>query len=226
MTIARRVAAKPPYSLHSKRPMRARSSILFAALLLASGAAAAATLGDAQVGFSADRTLVIDGHRYLGKIWTMPGEERHEQAIRAFRPIFLLYANSPLAEIVLPQLKTIVQFALPPELRLFGDPALKQHPVGRETVNGIATIKYAIDKSVREGHAAGTLWLSRSGIPMKLIGSFTRPGGKVATVSWELSHVKIGPQPAALFEVPKGYTKLPPEAMAPLLGLSLKKKSR
>jgi hypothetical protein len=191
-------------------------------LLVTAAPVIAATLGDAQVGFNADRTLVIDGHRYQGKIWTMPGKERHEQAIQGFRPIFLLHAKSPLVEIVLPQLKTIVQFALPPELRMLGDPALRKHPVGSETVNGIATTRYAIDENVPEGHATGTLWLGQSGIPMKLEGSFTRPGGKVATVRWELSHVKVGPQPAALFEAPKGYSKLPPEAVVPLLGLTLK----
>jgi len=191
-------------------------------LSLAPGIASAGTLGDARVGFSADRTLVINGHTYIGKIWTMPGEERHEQAIRAFRPVFLLRANSPLGEVVLPQLKTIVQFVMPPELRLLGSPALRKHPVGHETVNGIATTKYAIDESVPEGHATGTLWLSRDGIPMKLTGSFAGKKGKVVTVRWELSHVRIGPQPAALFEEPHGFSKLPAEAIVPLLGLQLK----
>ena len=65
--------------------MRARCCVLLLGLLLLAGPAAAATLGDAQIGFTADRTLVIDGHKYLGKIWTMPGKERHEQAIKAFR---------------------------------------------------------------------------------------------------------------------------------------------
>ena len=107
-------------------------------------------------------------------------------------------------------------------MRLLGDPALKKHPVGTETVNGIATTKYAIDKTVPEGHATGALWLGRGGIPMKLEATFTRQNGRVATVRWELSHVKIGPQPAALFEAPRGFSKLPPEAVAPLLGLKLK----
>ncbi|MGE5271930.1 MAG: hypothetical protein ACM3JG_19910 [Thiohalocapsa sp.] len=203
--------------------MRALAGIaLLLFVPLAGGTAAAATLGEAQIGFSADRVLVIDGHRYQGKIWTMPGKERHEQAIQAFRPVFLLNADSPLAEIVLPQLKTIVQFVLPSELRLFADPALKKHPLGKETVNGIATTKYAIDKNLPEGHAIGALWLSAQGIPMRLLGSFTKPDGKVAKLRWELSHVHIGPQPAALFEAPHGFSKLPPEAIAPLLGLKLK----
>ena len=200
--------------------------LLILCLMLTPGAVGAATLGDAQIGFTADRTLVIDGRTYLGKIWTMPGRERHEQAIQAFRPVFLLRADSPLAEVVLPQLKTIVQFELPPELRILGTPALKKHPAGQETVNGIATTKYAIDETVPEGHATGTLWLSRDGIPMKLAGSFTGQKGKVSNLRWELSHVKIGPQPASLFEAPHGYSKLPPEAVAPLLGLKLKSAPR
>ncbi len=191
-------------------------------LIFAPGAASAATLGDPEIGFAADRTLVIDGRTYQGKIWAMPGRERHEQAIRTFRPIFLLRTGSPLGEVVLPELKTIVQFALPPELRILDNPALKKHALGQETVDGIATTKYAIEETVPEGRATGTLWLSRDGIPMRLDGSFTRQSGKVSTVRWELSHVRIGPQPAALFEAPPGFSKLPPEAVAPLLGLKLK----
>ena len=200
--------------------MRKFLLVLFSLLL--APAAPAATLGDAQVGFSADRTLVIDGHTYLGKIWAMPGKERHEQAIQGFDPVFLLRTDSPLAEIVLAKLKTVVQFAIPSELRVLGRSELKKHPIGQDTVNGVATTKYAIDQSVPEGQAKGTLWLSRDGIPMKLAGTFTGQKGKVSTVRWELSHVQIGPQPASLFEPPPGLSKLPPEAVAPLLGLKLK----
>src|SRR6266545_3874148 len=205
--------------------MRLLRSVLIA-LLFAPGLATAATLGEARIGFVADRTLVIDRRVYQGKIWTMPGKERHEQAIQAFRPVFLLRGDNPLGEVVLPQLRTIVQFTMPPELRLLSHPDLTKNPVGPETVNGIATTKYKIDQTVPEGHAAGTLWLSRDGIPMKLTGSFTASNGKVSTVRWELRHVKIGPQPAALFEAPQGFSKLPPEAIAPLLGLRLKSAKR
>jgi len=195
---------------------------LLIALALAPSAASAETLCDPHVGFSADRTLVIGGHEYDGKIWAMPGEERHEQAIASFHPVFLLRGSSPFGEIVLAQLKTVVEFVMPPELRLLGRPELKRHPLGPDTVNGIATTKYAIDESVPEGHAEGTLWLSRDGIPMKLAATFVGTHGKPAHIAWELKHVKIGPQPATLFEAPSGFSKLPAEAVAPLLGLKLK----
>ena len=196
------------------------------ALALVSFGAKAATLSDSSVGFSAVRTLVIDGKSYVGRMVAMPGRERHEQKIEGFSPVFLLRSDRPLAEVVLAQLHTIVQFALPAELRVFGRPELKKKPVGRETVNGVATTKYAVDETVPEGHATGALWLSAEGIPMRLAGKFAKQNGKTADVRWELSAVKIGPQPADLFEAPAGYSKLPPEAVAPLLGLRLKSKAK
>src|ERR1051326_770225 len=110
-------AAKPPYSLYSSVAMRAfryalASCFLFPAIV------AAATLGEARIGFTADRLLVVDGHSYQGKIWTMPGKERHEQAIQAFRPVFLLRTDNPIGEIVVPQLYTTVRFTMPPDMRL------------------------------------------------------------------------------------------------------------
>jgi hypothetical protein len=195
-------------------------------LLFSSRIAAAAGLIDAQIGFSADRILVVDGRTYQGKIWAMPGRERHEQAIQGLRPVFLLRSDSRFGEIVLAGIKTIVQFEIPLELKVLAIPELKKNPVGPDTVNGIATTKYAIDKTVAEGHAKGTLWLSRDGIPMRLAGTFTAPKGKVSTVLWELKRVKTGPQPATLFEAPTGMSKLPPEAIAPLLGLRFKNPTR
>jgi hypothetical protein len=211
--------------------------VLLVPLLGPAVAATAATLGDERVGFSADRLLVIDGHTYSGKIWANPGEERHEQAIAAFRPIFLLHAGSPVGEAVLPQLKTVVQFVVPPEWRLLplGGAEVKKRPIGEESINGVATTKYAITETVPEGEgegegggrAEGMLWLSRDGIPMKLAGTFTgKKAGKPIRVRWELSHVQIGPQPADLFEPPPGFATLPAEALAPLLGLRLKSAKR
>lgn len=202
--------------------MRKLRPLVTALLLAAPTVASAAMVGDPRVGFSADRTLQIDGHIYSGKIWAMPGEERHEQVIAAFHPILLLRRESPLGEVVLPQLKTIVEFAIPPELRFLDGRAITGRAIGSAVVNGVATTEYAIDETVPAGRAEGTAWLSRDGIPMKLVGTFFGKRGKPTRVRWELSHVALGPQPAALFATPHGYARLPPEAVAPLLGLRLK----
>jgi hypothetical protein len=205
--------------------MRSFMFLLALAALLAAAPASAAMIGDPRVGFSADRTLSIDGHTYTGKIWAMPGEERHEQQIAAFRPIFLLRDGSALGEVVLPELKTIVEFVIPPEWRLLDGRDVSRRPLAAAVVNGVATTQYAIDETLPDGRVEGTLWLSRYDIPMKLAGVFIGNRGRPLRVRWELSHVRIGPQPAVLFEAPHGYIKLPAEAVAPLLGLKLKSAS-
>jgi hypothetical protein len=190
--------------------------------MLAAAGALAATLSDAKVGFTADRLLIVNGKPYHGKMWNMPGRERHEQDLNGIPAAFVLRDDTPIADLVLPGLHTTVEFMLPPELRLFADRRLTRNPIGHETVNAIVTTKYAVDITVPEGHGSGNLWLSDEGIPMKLDGTFTRTSGKVATLHWELSHVRLGPQPGPLFESPPGFTKLPPEAIVPLLGLKMK----
>jgi hypothetical protein len=196
--------------------------LVFAAVLVAATGVRAGTIADSRIGFSADRTLVLDGHTYIGKIWTMPGKERHEQMIKGFEPVFILRGDSPIGDVVLAQLHTTVEFVFPAELRLLADKRLTRRPIGNEVVNGIPTTEYAVDETTPQGRAEGTLWLSRDGIPMRCEGIFTAPNGHHSTLKWELSHVKIGPQPDSLFEVPAGFNKLPAEAIAPLLGMKLK----
>jgi hypothetical protein len=192
-----------------------------AMVLTSGGPTAAATLGDPQVGFTAERVLVLDGKSYIGRMWNEPGEQRHEQQLPSLSPVFLLRAHSSIADVLLPQLHTAVEVDLPKVLAVLGQPDLLGTPVGQETIDGIATTRYEVDRTIPQGHLSGTLWLSRDGIPMRCDGSYTNRKGKVSTVHWELHHVKIGEQDAKLFEVPAGYSKLPPEAVATLLGLRL-----
>lgn len=183
--------------------------------------ASAETLGDARVGFSAERVLIIDGKSYIGKMWHMPGAQRHEQALPALKPVFILRSGSTTADVVLPQLHTVVQFTPPKELSLLSEPTLLRNPVGRETVNGIATTKYEVEEDSTAGRAVGSLWISPEGIPMKCEARVEAAKGKVSTIHWELRQVKVGKQDATLFEIPSDYAKLPPEAAAPLLGIRL-----
>src|ERR1700719_3414991 len=82
--------------------------------------ASAGTLGDARVRFSAERVLFINGQSYVGRMWHMPGEQRHEQDLPALRPIFILRAGSTIGAIIMPKLHTLVEFALPKKLSILG----------------------------------------------------------------------------------------------------------
>lgn len=196
-------------------------SIALAILPSPAARLAAETLGDPQVAFTAERALVLDGHTYIGRMWNEPGAQRHEQELPSLNPVFILRADSKVADILLPNLHTAVELELPNVLAVLGQPNLLGRPVGQEIVNGIATTRYAVDRAIPDGHLSGALWLSRDGIPMRCDGSFTNRKGKVSTVHWELRHVQIGEQDAKLFEVPADYARLSPQAAATLLGLRL-----
>jgi hypothetical protein len=229
---ALRIEAANPLSSAAKLPQSLQKSvakmrwprlvpIALAAILMTRAVALSDTLGDPKVGFSAERVLVFDGQRYIGHMWSMPGRQRHEQVLPAISPVFILRADSAIGDIVLPSLHTVVEFALPKVLAALNRPDLLGRPVGEAIVNGIATTRFAVDKSIPEGHLSGALWLGRDGIPMRADGRFTDKNGRVSTVHWELRHVRLGNQQATLFEVPPGYAKISPQAAATLLGLHL-----
>lgn len=194
--------------------------LLILALLLATPAGGrAATIGPARVGFNAERILVINGRRYVGKMWQMAGAQRHEQRLGAIRPVMILHADSAVADILLPGLHTVVEIALPKAVSLLDGRLLPSRPIARGRIDGLAAREYAIDENSGEGRADGTLWLSRQGILLRCDGSFRSKNGKLTTIHWRLRNIRIGPQPAGLFAVPRGYTRLPIGAVAPLLGL-------
>ena len=214
-----------PLSIFSDKPVRMHATRLSRIALVLSlvlpAHAVGETLGEARVGFSAERILIVDGQRYVGRMWQMPGEQRHEQKLPVISPVFILRAGSAQGNVVLPQLHTVVEFVLPKELAILGEPGLLRRPTGQQTVNGIMTTRYRIEEDLPGGHITGSLWLSRDAIPMRCDGEFEPKNGRRSTIYWELRDLKLGRQDEALFEVPQGYAKLTPDALVPLLGMRL-----
>ncbi len=167
-------AAKPPYSLTNSRDAGGSRSRAKEKMRLSSPRSRShcrccccppplrrpEPLATRKSGFSAERVLVFDGHSYVGRMWNMPGEQRHEQELPSIKPVFILRAGSSIGDVLLPQLHTAVEFDLPKVLAVLGQPDLLGKPVGQETVNGIATTKYEVDKEIPDGHLSGALWLS------------------------------------------------------------------
>lgn len=199
-------------------------AVLLAFLLLASmlsaGSAEAAMVGDARVPFRALRTVVVNGHSYTGLLFHIPGHERHEQDLLGLHEIFLLDIGARQGDLVIPALRTYVDFPFPPLMADLAAPDLLRQPVGEETVAGLSATKYRVDHRARNGsRAVGYLWLSRNGVLVKFdIAVTRRGGGKPLRIAMTLSHVVLGPQDPRLFTLPAGLTRLPAAALAPLLG--------
>lgn len=71
------------------------------------------------------------------------------------------------------------------------------HKVGNDTVNGRSTVKY---EGTNANGDTSTFWIDpKLRFPVKWQGKNN---------SWELRDIQEGSQPASLFEVPAGYTKM------------------
>ena len=81
--------------------------------------------------------------------------------------------------------------------------SVNRQKVGAEVVNGVATEKWKVTvQSAKGGTQTFLQWIDpKTGIAMRT----ADPAGKW---SQELKNLQVGPQPAGLFEVPKGYQKM------------------
>jgi hypothetical protein len=197
-------------------------SLLVVAILIFAAPARATGLLDAPLSFSATRTVMVNGKPYTGPMFHIPGHERHEQVLLGMQEVFLLDDTQQAGQVVLPALKTMIEFPFPPLLAALTDPAMRRDAVGDEKVGDIAATKYRVAQTAPDGtRGEGFLWISRRGVLLKLDGTVTAPGGHRTTIAMALSDVKEAPQDAALFAPPPGLNKLPAEALAPLLGIRL-----
>ncbi len=202
--------------------MKCQHAVAALALLavVAAAPAEAAMPGDATQPFHAQRTVTIDGRTYTGAVFGEPGHQRHEQDLFGMHEVFLLDLADARGFLVLPSVKTYVEFPLPALLAELDSPDLVKDPEGEATVAGVKTTKYRIDHTAADGsRAQGHLWVSRADVLMKLDVTVTRAhGGKPSQIAMELSHVETGAVDPGMFDLPQGMSELPPEALQPLLG--------
>jgi hypothetical protein len=85
---------------------------------------------------------------------------------------------------------------------------MERTEVGPETVNGVPTTKYKIIMTGADGTKLGGFqWVTNTGIQVKL-DALSKEGGSTERIKVELTNLNIANQDPALFEIPKGYTKM------------------
>lgn len=186
-------------------------------------AAAQQLLGDTKVPYSADRTVVTGGKSYVGKVYATPGKQRHEQDLNGFPLVAILRADKSVAWLELTSFHIFTDFQFPAAITDYADEKQLGAPVGTEEVAGLMARKYRVEREGKDGSKLfGYAWITEEGIVVKLDGTFIEPKGHETKASYVLSNIHRGPQPPSLFELPPGMSRLPPEAIAPLMGIKVK----
>jgi hypothetical protein len=197
--------------------------LLLASVLGATSASAQQLLGDTKVPYSADRTVETGGKTYVGHVYAAPGRQRHEQDVNGFPIVAILRADRKVAWLEVAPLHVFTDFQFPAAITDYADQKQLGRPIGTEVVAGETANKYRVERQGDDGSQLyGYAWITEDGIVVRLDGTFVEPNGRETKASYELSHIRRGPQPEALFDLAKGMTRLPPEAVAPLMGIKLR----
>lgn len=190
--------------------------------LIAAGPARAVVVGDASVPYSADRIVTVNGKEYVGKIYAVPGKQRHDVDINGVAVSFILDVGEDRGLIVVPGVNSYVDFSLPPLLAELDRHRLDRHAVGEERIDGLRATKYRLAYTASDGtRGEGFIWLSRDNILLRIEGRILRPRHRPMTISMRLEDLKFGPQDEVLFRIHKGMRKFPYEALEMLLDLRI-----
>lgn len=174
--------------------------------------------------YSADQTIETEDGATKMTIYSTPTMERQEFVDGGQKMINITRFDKKVIWNVMPEEKMYIEMATgsPTDKKEKPDLAdfkIEQTPMGQETINGVALNKGKMIMTSKDGSKmGGFMWTTKEGIVTKL-DAISVEKGKKDRFKLELTNLKIGKQPAELFEIPKGYEKVDMGAMGAMEGM-------
>ena len=183
-----------------------RRSVVLVALLFGS-AGSHALLED--VSYEATRVMRVDGYEIVTRVHHAPRMERITASLIGMEVTVIMRTDRNLAWQLIPLMGVYGESDLsamdtPENIRI-----LSREPVGVETIRGIAVTKFRARFVTQGGtHHEGFYWQNADGVHVRTEFPFIGRDGGEKRIELELRDVELGPQPAYLFELPEGYSKV------------------
>jgi hypothetical protein len=178
-------------------------------LLVLLGLAFFAGTAFAMPDFSGDfvmKSKAMKGRNTIAKIYYTANKWRTDINFSGVSMSMIYRADKKVSWSIMPQSRTFVENALDPQSSMsFSDAekaGITRKKIGSEAVNGVNCDKYEISYKVGATTHKAFQWISNDNkIAIK---------NEAADGSWEneINNIKVGPQPASLFEIPAGYKKM------------------
>lgn len=189
--------------------LRSLTAALAAATTLAAAAAGAQTaLPVPTVGYAADRMVETEAGTFAGKVYAMPDRDRSETTVSGMTTVMIIRRDTNSGLMLMPDQKMYreMDFAEAQKQTGAAPPQnMSIEAIGPDTVEGVSTTKFKL--VLKDGSAGGFMWFTPEGIAMKM-DLLQKNGRKTERMTMTLKNLQIGPQEAALFEVPAGYTNM------------------
>ncbi len=188
-------------SLSSLRALALITGLLFA------GHGSAVEPSNAE--YSATSVSEFAGGAIKSRVYHTPTKERRETTAQGMNSISILRHDRKVMWMLMPDNRMYMEMPLSKapkdDLSAY---RFEQTAVGPEVVNGINTTKYKIVMTHGDGSKfSGHMWMTKEGIMVKL-DAVSADASRKQHIKTELFDLKIGPQPAALFEVPAGFVPM------------------
>lgn len=182
--------------------------VLGATLLVAGTAAAGAE--KLAVEYSADQVIEAEDTAMKGRVYYTATKERREMNQGGTNMIMITRHDKKVMWTVMPEEKMYMEMAMKPSSDKTDLSAyrIEQTPMGQETVNGQSLNKSKIVMTHSSGSKmGGFMWTTKEGILAKIDAISVEKGSK-DRFKMEQTNIKIGKQPADLFEIPSGVEKM------------------
>lgn len=204
--------------------------LYFAALVLsalAAGSAAGESLSRPSVEYYGQLHMQAGSLAISGPVYYAPDRERRSLKLHGSRvpaKVIIFRRDKHLAWVLDPATKSYFRAPLPKNSgtsnSLLSSPLVEKTVVGNEIVDGVGTTRYKVKFAPNgSGQLVGDMWVTAENIVVRV-------NGKVLTnkrstpFHLRLTNLKIGKQPADVFEPPKGFKLVP--ASHPTMGVLVK----
>lgn len=183
---------------------------LFSVMLVLFLATPALAWQPPKVSYSADQSMETAEGAMNGTIYVTPTMERREAVMEGKRIVTITRRDKKLIWNLMPEEQMYMETPLNAANRPDdpGNYQIQQTPMGPDEVNGVPCEKSKVIMTLADGSKLGGFWwTSKQGIIVKM-DVLSKSRGEKQRITSELSNLKIGQQPASLFEIPAGYSAM------------------
>ncbi len=196
---------------------KAFASCMVVPILLASAPLAAADR--VTVEYSADQTIESEAAAMKSKVFATPTRERREMNQGGTNMIMITRLDKKVVWTLMPEQKMYMEMPIQESSDKSDLSAYKieQTPLGQETIDGQSTDKSKIIMTHSSGSKfGGFMWTTKDGILAKIDAIAVDKGSK-ERFKMEQTNIKVGKQPADLFEIPRGFQAMNMGGMGDML---------
>lgn len=163
------------------------------------------------VEYSADQIIESEEGATKSRVYSTPTKERRDMSQGGAAMMMITRHDKNVSWTLMPEEKMYMEAPGNKPSQDKGDLSayqIEQTQTGEETINGIVMNKSKIIMTGNDGtKMGGFMWTTKEGILAK-IDAIAIEKGQKTRFKMEQTNIKIGKQPAELFEIPNGFEKL------------------